>query len=168
MNGSTVESPSCEPSDVALIESLAVGELRCLATLYDRYGRLAYWLANQMLDDGPAAEDVVYRFFGHVADTDEEARRNVGDIRLDLGRFFGMNPAILKRLAGDRPLEIHAMERPFLCGGPATVVDQVGDLRDAGVGNLDMAFTWPGISYEQQLRSMECFASRVIPQIRAL
>jgi hypothetical protein len=41
-------------------------------------------------------------------------------------------------------------------------------LHEAGVGNLDMAFTWPGVSYEQQLHSMECFASRVMPQIRSL
>src|SRR5262249_25297947 len=116
----------------------------------------------------PTAAHIVYRFFGHVADTDEDAWRNVADIKLDLGQFFGMNPAVLKRLVGDRPMHIHEMERPFLCGGPAAVVDQVGALREAGVGNLDMAFTWPGVSYEQQLRSMECFASRVIPQIRAL
>jgi alkanesulfonate monooxygenase SsuD/methylene tetrahydromethanopterin reductase-like flavin-dependent oxidoreductase (luciferase family) len=116
----------------------------------------------------PSADDVVYRFFAHVAETDEDARRNVGNTRLDLGRFFGMNPAVLKRLTGDRPMDIHVMDRPFLCGGPAAVVDQVGALREAGVGNLDMAFTWPGVSYDQQLRSMECFASRVIPQIRAL
>lgn len=116
----------------------------------------------------PTAEDVVYRFFAHVAENDEDARINVGNTRLDLGRFFGMSPAVLKRLTGDRPLDLHVMERPFLCGGPAAVVDQVGALHEAGVGNLDMAFTWPGISYDQQLRSMECFASRVIPQIRAL
>jgi alkanesulfonate monooxygenase SsuD/methylene tetrahydromethanopterin reductase-like flavin-dependent oxidoreductase (luciferase family) len=60
------------------------------------------------------------------------------------------------------------METPFLFGGPAAVVDQIEALREAGVGNMDMAFTWPGISHEQQLQSMECFASRVIPQIRAL
>jgi alkanesulfonate monooxygenase SsuD/methylene tetrahydromethanopterin reductase-like flavin-dependent oxidoreductase (luciferase family) len=79
-----------------------------------------------------------------------------------------MNPAVLKQLVGDRKMDIHAMERPFLCGGPAAVVDQVGELREAGVGNLDMAFTWPGVSYEQQLHSMECFANQVIPQIHEL
>jgi alkanesulfonate monooxygenase SsuD/methylene tetrahydromethanopterin reductase-like flavin-dependent oxidoreductase (luciferase family) len=102
-----------------------------------------------------------------VADTDEEARKNVGDNQVDLRRVFGMNEALLKRLMGDRP-ELHLMEKPFLFGGPDAVVDQIGALREAGVGNLDMAFTWPGISYEQQLRSMECFASHVIPPIRAL
>jgi len=115
----------------------------------------------------PTANDVVYRFFGHVAESDEEARRNVGDKKVDLMRIFAMNEALLKRLMGDRG-DLHMMERPFLFGGPAAVVDQIGALREAGVGNLDMAFTWPGISYEQQIRSMECFASRVIPQIRAL
>src|SRR6266849_10187308 len=115
----------------------------------------------------PAADDVVYRFFGHVAETDEEARKNIGDNKVDLRRIFAMNEAMLKKLMGNRA-ELQMMEKPFLFGGPAAVVDQIGALREAGVGIMDMAFTWPGISYEQQLRSMECFASRVIPQIRAL
>jgi alkanesulfonate monooxygenase SsuD/methylene tetrahydromethanopterin reductase-like flavin-dependent oxidoreductase (luciferase family) len=115
----------------------------------------------------PAADDVVYRFFGHVAETDEEAQKNLGDNKVDLRRIFAMNEAMLKRLMGNRA-ELQMMEKPFLFGGPAAVVDQIGALREAGVGIMDMAFTWPGISYEQQLRSMECFASRVIPQIRAL
>ena len=115
----------------------------------------------------PAADDVVYRFFGHVAETDDEARKNIGDSKVDLRRIFAMNEAMLKRLMGNRA-ELQMMEKPFLFGGPAAVVDQIGALREAGVGIMDMAFTWPGISYEQQLRSMECFASRVIPQIRAL
>jgi alkanesulfonate monooxygenase SsuD/methylene tetrahydromethanopterin reductase-like flavin-dependent oxidoreductase (luciferase family) len=139
---------------------MPLSEIRHRVELYREEAAKAGW--------EPVASDVVYRFFGHVADADEDARRNVGDNGLDLGRFFGMNPAVLKRLIGDRRMDIHKMERPFLCGGPATVVDQVGELREAGVGNLDMAFTWPGLSHEQQLRSMECFAGRVIPQIRAL
>jgi alkanesulfonate monooxygenase SsuD/methylene tetrahydromethanopterin reductase-like flavin-dependent oxidoreductase (luciferase family) len=115
----------------------------------------------------PAADDVVYRFFGHVAETDEEARKNIGDNKVDLRRIFAMNEAMLKKLMGNRA-ELQMMEKPFLFGGPTAVVDQIGALREAGVGIMDMAFTWPGISYEQQLRSMECFASHVIPQIRAL
>ncbi len=92
---------------------------------------------------------------------------NIGDNKVDLRRIFAMNEAMLKKLMGNRA-ELQMMEKPFLFGGPAAVVDQIGALREAGVGIMDMAFTWPGISHEQQLRSMECFASRVIPQIRAL
>jgi alkanesulfonate monooxygenase SsuD/methylene tetrahydromethanopterin reductase-like flavin-dependent oxidoreductase (luciferase family) len=115
----------------------------------------------------PAACDVVYRFFGHVAETDQDARKNIGNNVIDFSRFFGMSEVVLKRLMGDRDA-LPIMERPFLFGGPAAVVDQIGALREAGVGNMDMAFTWPGISYEQQLKSMECFASQVIPQVRPL
>jgi alkanesulfonate monooxygenase SsuD/methylene tetrahydromethanopterin reductase-like flavin-dependent oxidoreductase (luciferase family) len=139
---------------------MPLAEIKHRVELYREEAATAGW--------EPTAGDVVYRFFGHVAETDEDARRNVGNIKLDLGRFFGMNPAVLKQLVGDRKMDIHAMERPFLCGGPAAVVDQVGELREAGVGNLDMAFTWPGVSYEQQLHSMECFANQVIPQIHEL
>jgi alkanesulfonate monooxygenase SsuD/methylene tetrahydromethanopterin reductase-like flavin-dependent oxidoreductase (luciferase family) len=115
----------------------------------------------------PTAENVVYRFFGHVAESDDAARKNIGDTKLDLFRGLGLSEPMLKTLMGDRA-PLHPMERPFLFGGPAAVVDQIGALREAGVGNMDMAFGWPGLSHEQQLRSMECFASRVIPQIRAL
>jgi alkanesulfonate monooxygenase SsuD/methylene tetrahydromethanopterin reductase-like flavin-dependent oxidoreductase (luciferase family) len=140
---------------------MPLNEIKHRVQLYGEEAAKAGWTPN--------ADDIVYRFFGHVAETDEEARRNVGDNKVDFGRFFGMSPAILKRLMGDRSaLHTMLMERPFLFGGPSAVVDQIGALREAGVGNMDMAFTWPGISYDQQLRAMECFAARVIPQIRAL
>jgi RNA polymerase sigma-70 factor (ECF subfamily) len=49
-----------EPPDDVLIVSLAERDLGALATLYDRYGRLAYALAYRILGEGPAAEDVVH------------------------------------------------------------------------------------------------------------
>jgi alkanesulfonate monooxygenase SsuD/methylene tetrahydromethanopterin reductase-like flavin-dependent oxidoreductase (luciferase family) len=140
---------------------MPLAEIRHRVNLYHEEAAKAGWQ--------PTADDVVYRFFGHVAVTDEQARRNVGDNKVDFGRVFGMSPAVLKRLMGDRTaLHSMLMETPFLFGSPSAVVDQIGALREAGVGNMDMAFTWPGISYDEQLRSMECFASRVIPQIRTL
>src|SRR5919197_3496881 len=51
------------PSDEALMVSLAAREISALATLYDRYGRLAYSLAYRILGEGEAAEDVVQDAF---------------------------------------------------------------------------------------------------------
>src|SRR3989442_15187745 len=51
------------PSDDALMASLAARDLGALATLYDRYGRLAYSLAYRILGESEAAEDVVHDAF---------------------------------------------------------------------------------------------------------
>src|SRR5256712_5046727 len=55
--------PDQQPSDDALLSSLAAGDLGALAALYDRYGRLAYSLAYRILGEGEAAEDVVQDAF---------------------------------------------------------------------------------------------------------
>ncbi len=115
----------------------------------------------------PTADDVLYRFFAHVAESDEEAARNIGTIKVDLRTLFNINQGVVEAVTGNRP-EMREIESPFLCGGPATVVDQIGELRAAGVGNMDMSFTWPTISYPQQLRSMEVVGKSVLPQIRGL
>src|SRR2546425_12819719 len=51
------------PSDDALMASLAARDLGALASLYDRYGRLAYSLAYRILGESEAAEDVVHDAF---------------------------------------------------------------------------------------------------------
>src|SRR5947208_10793695 len=51
------------PSDDALMASLADRDLGALASLYDRYGRLAYSLAYRSLGESEAAEDVVQDAF---------------------------------------------------------------------------------------------------------
>jgi RNA polymerase sigma-70 factor (ECF subfamily) len=57
------ELAPAEPSDEALVSGPVAGDPRALGALYDRYGRLALWLANQMLSDGSSAEDVVQDVF---------------------------------------------------------------------------------------------------------
>lgn len=115
----------------------------------------------------PSEEDVLYRFFTHVAESDAEAAKNVGQIKVNLKKIFNINQGVIEAVTGDRP-EMREIDRPFLCGGPATVVDQIGELRECGVGNMDMSFTWPGVSYQQQLHSMELVGKNVLPQIRGL
>jgi alkanesulfonate monooxygenase SsuD/methylene tetrahydromethanopterin reductase-like flavin-dependent oxidoreductase (luciferase family) len=115
----------------------------------------------------PTEDDVLYRFFAHVAESDAEAEKNIGQITVDLRKVFNINQDVVQAVTGNRP-EMREIDRPFLCGGPATVVDQVGELRECGVGNMDLSFTWPGVSYQQQLRSMECVGKSVLPQIRGL
>jgi hypothetical protein len=84
-----------------------------------------------------------------------------------MGLTRNMSEAITKSLR-ESPPEKLAFDRPFLCGGPATVIDQIGALREAGVGAMDIAFVWPGLSYQQQLESTERFARDVLPHVRGL
>src|SRR5213594_481962 len=55
--------PDQQPSDDALLSSLAARDLGALAALYDRYGRLAYSLAYRILGESEGAEDVVQDAF---------------------------------------------------------------------------------------------------------
>jgi RNA polymerase sigma-70 factor (ECF subfamily) len=50
-------------SDEEVMAALAFGQSEALAELYDRYGRLAHWLAYQCLRNNPVAEDVVQDVF---------------------------------------------------------------------------------------------------------
>lgn len=51
------------PPDDALIAALAHRDLTALASLYDRYSRIAYALAYRILGESEAAEDVVHDGF---------------------------------------------------------------------------------------------------------
>jgi alkanesulfonate monooxygenase SsuD/methylene tetrahydromethanopterin reductase-like flavin-dependent oxidoreductase (luciferase family) len=110
---------------------------------------------------------VLYRFFAHVAESDEAAERNTGRFKVQMGLTRHLSAAVSQSLRESPPEKLE-FDRPFLCGGPATVVEQVGALRAAGVGAMDIAFVWPGVSYQQQLESMERFARDVLPHVRGL
>jgi hypothetical protein len=68
----------------------------------------------------------------------------------------------------ESPPEKLEFDRPFLCGSASTVIEQIGALRETGVGLMDIAFVWPGLSYAQQLESMERFACDVLPHVRGM
>src|SRR5437016_1625477 len=103
-----------ELSDDALIAALAGRDLTALATLYDRYGRIAYALAYRILGEPEAAEDVVHDGF-------LSAWRGAGSYRSERGNVRGWLLSIVHHRAVDvlrrkttfrpAPLEV-AEQRP--------------------------------------------------------
>ena len=103
-----------QPPDDALIAALAGRDLTALATLYDRYGRIAYALAYRILGESEAAEDVVHDGF-------ISAWRGAGSYRSERGNVRGWLLSIVHHRAVDvlrrkttfrpAPLEI-AEQRP--------------------------------------------------------
>jgi alkanesulfonate monooxygenase SsuD/methylene tetrahydromethanopterin reductase-like flavin-dependent oxidoreductase (luciferase family) len=115
----------------------------------------------------PTADNIMYRFWGHVAESDDVAIKNTSRMKANMGLASHMSKEVKQSLR-ESPPEKLVLDRPFLCGSPSTVIDQIGALREAGVGVIDIAFAWPGLSYEEQVESMQRFASDVMPQVRSL
>lgn len=115
----------------------------------------------------PTADNIMYRFFAHVAASDEVAAQNTNRFRMNMGLARHMSQAVTQSLRESPPEKLE-LERPFLCGSAATVIEQIGALREAGVGMMDVSFLWAGLSYEQQIESMQRFSSEVLPWVRGL
>ena len=75
-----VPNTSDQPDDVVIV-ALAERDLGALATLYDRYGRLAYALAYRILGEGEAAEDVVHDAYISAWRGAATYRRERGNVR---------------------------------------------------------------------------------------
>ncbi len=104
-------SDQLAPSDDSLITALAGRDLTALATLYDRYGRIAYALAYRILGEPEAAEDVVHDGF-------ISAWRGATSFRSDRGNVRGWLLSIVHHRAVDvlrrkttfRPAPLEAAE----------------------------------------------------------
>jgi alkanesulfonate monooxygenase SsuD/methylene tetrahydromethanopterin reductase-like flavin-dependent oxidoreductase (luciferase family) len=101
----------------------------------------------------PSGDDILYRGFIAVAETDSEAA--------DLAPRF--MPGAFKMSAevgkGFGSLQF--------CGGPETVVGQIEAFQKAtGAGILDLGFSGGGLGHEGILASLHRFGSQVLPRIR--
>jgi len=103
-----------EPPDDALIVDLAQRDLGALASLYDRYARLAYALAYRILGDGDSAEDVVHDAFISAWRGAASYRRERGNVRgwlLSIVHHRAVD--VLRRKTTFRPAPLEAAsERP--------------------------------------------------------
>ncbi|HYZ01558.1 MAG TPA: LLM class flavin-dependent oxidoreductase, partial [Candidatus Binatia bacterium] len=140
----------------------------------------------------PAADDILYRGNICLAETDEEALEAAHGI---FGSSDGSAPAPQPARAADpgpvtstttpagMTMAQHALEFTKtltsggaarllgvqFCGSPATVVEQLRQLRDeVGVGVVDFVFQRAAVSHERVLRSLELFGREVLPRMREL
>ena len=99
------------PSDDALMASLAGRDLGALASLYDRYGRLAYSLAYRILGESEAAEDVVQDAFLSAWRGAASYRRERGNPRAWLLSIVHHRAVdLLRRKTTFRPAPLEAAE----------------------------------------------------------
>jgi alkanesulfonate monooxygenase SsuD/methylene tetrahydromethanopterin reductase-like flavin-dependent oxidoreductase (luciferase family) len=139
--------------------------------MYYDAAQQAGWEANR--------SNVLYRNVCYVADTDEQALADVN--RYEYGsikRLFQPGSqlaatATMEAVSGSfqhaAPSQIQQLTAefapPLFCGSPATVIEQLKDFHDAGVGKVDLTFSGLGLPREHARKSMELFASEVLPAV---
>ena len=69
------------------------------------------------------------------------------------------------RPPGRPPTAAEMVEHAFLLGSPERIVDQIAELREAGVRNLLLNVNVGQIPHEQVVRSMRLFGDKVLPRI---
>jgi len=106
----------------------------------------------------PSGDDILYRAFIAVGETDAEAAQLGGRFMPRAEPAAPPNPDVGPGFG--------AMQ---FCGGPETVVAQIEEFQRAtGAGILDLAFGAGGLGQEATLASLRRFAERVLPKIRPL
>jgi alkanesulfonate monooxygenase SsuD/methylene tetrahydromethanopterin reductase-like flavin-dependent oxidoreductase (luciferase family) len=128
-------------------------------------------------------ENILYRCFCYVAETDEKARDDC--LRHEFGALGGiltMRPGQPQPLApammevgagyGGPPMPLGPPDTPVvppLCGSPDTVVEGVRHIREqVGNGVLDLIMWGDTLPFDLARRSLELFGTEVIPHTRDL
>jgi alkanesulfonate monooxygenase SsuD/methylene tetrahydromethanopterin reductase-like flavin-dependent oxidoreductase (luciferase family) len=108
----------------------------------------------------PTPNHVIYRGITYAAATDAQAKD-------DMQAHFGAKAAESARLQsatlGGPPLMPLVLD-PYFVGGPKTLIERCEAMRASGVGVIDLAFVIG--SPDQQRRSLDVFADRVMPVVK--
>lgn len=129
----------------------------------------------------PDSSNVLYRNVCYVAETDEQAAADATEHQFGsvqrlfmpgtvqagkalteavTGSFQGAPPSALKMMSGEYQL-------PLFCGSPETVIAQLKEYRDIGVGKIDLTFGGIGLPRDLARRNLELFAAEVLPAVHA-
>ncbi len=143
----------------------------------------------------PTSDNILYRGFIHVAETDQKALEEVGYTYWRLPNAAPMSPPMplpsvpLSKLDASVAATATATAAPpaaldvkqalsadsfatmglQFCGSPDRVLEQIRHLRDAtGVGIIDFVFQGPSLPHDMLLHSLELFCKEVLPRMHEL
>jgi alkanesulfonate monooxygenase SsuD/methylene tetrahydromethanopterin reductase-like flavin-dependent oxidoreductase (luciferase family) len=123
----------------------------------------------------PTPDEIVYRGFAIVADTDEKAAEIESTFLVPALRFLLRSPvpgAADASGAGEAPdpdngATAYGVGRMMFCGSPDTVVKQIEEFQAAtGVGVIDIMFSAGQTPPSDVRRSIDLFGREVLPRVR--
>jgi alkanesulfonate monooxygenase SsuD/methylene tetrahydromethanopterin reductase-like flavin-dependent oxidoreductase (luciferase family) len=132
----------------------------------------------------PTPDNMMYRGFIHVAETDEKAMEEVAATyhqsnsaaitspeKPGLVERAGGSVATPTQMSTGKALsnEHFASMKINFCGSPRSVLEQIRHVQDkTGVGIIEFVFQGLALPHEMTLRSMELFGKEVLPQVHEL
>jgi alkanesulfonate monooxygenase SsuD/methylene tetrahydromethanopterin reductase-like flavin-dependent oxidoreductase (luciferase family) len=133
----------------------------------------------------PTADNILYRQFAYVAETDEQAAKDVAELNWPTGSgmFNSRNPELMQvigiagaAMAGVPKGVVPDMSKapnlfgPVWFGGPQTVLDQIRQAEQvAGIGRVELIYTGfvNAMTHENVVRSIKLTGEAVIPALHA-
>jgi alkanesulfonate monooxygenase SsuD/methylene tetrahydromethanopterin reductase-like flavin-dependent oxidoreductase (luciferase family) len=126
----------------------------------------------------PEPDDMLYRSFCLVAETDDEAEELAARYGFgDMSKVFqshdkDVSVAIGQAMMGNAPQGkgrdgvAPSGGRPTFIGSPATVARQIGEVAElTGVGHFDLLFSDVVLPFEQACRGVTLFGAEVMPRL---
>jgi alkanesulfonate monooxygenase SsuD/methylene tetrahydromethanopterin reductase-like flavin-dependent oxidoreductase (luciferase family) len=123
----------------------------------------------------PSPDEIVYRGFAIIADTDDKATEIESTFLVPARRFLLRSPVpgaddvfgAGESSGSDNGATAHGIGRMMLCGSPDTVVKQIEQFQAAtGVGVIDIMFSAGQTPPADVRRSIELFGLEVLPRVR--
>lgn len=133
----------------------------------------------------PTADNILYRQFAYVAETDEQAAKDVAEMNWPQGSglFNSRNPELAQvigiagaAMAGvpkgvvPDPSKAPSLFGPVWAGGPQTVLDQIRQAgQQTGFGRVELIYTGfsNAMSHENVVRSIKLTGKALIPALHA-
>jgi alkanesulfonate monooxygenase SsuD/methylene tetrahydromethanopterin reductase-like flavin-dependent oxidoreductase (luciferase family) len=130
----------------------------------------------------PAPENMLYRGFIHISETDQQAQEEVARNYWRVPtkeKPTSSPPTWVENARGERPQGAQDVKRALsaegargglqFCGSPDTVFEQIRYLHtEAGIGIVDLIFQGVSMPHEMILKSMELFSKEVLPRMHEL
>ena len=133
----------------------------------------------------PTADNILYRQFAYVAESDEQAKRDAEELNWPWGAgLFNSKNGELKAVIGAAGAAMAGVPKgvvpdmskapsmfgPVFVGGPETVLDQVRSTADRiGMGRVELIVTGAAaaMDHENVMRSIKLMGETLIPALHA-